>query len=160
MGWGTRQSPRHLSSLLSRTYQTGCNGHDDCGRPRSNAVDWATQVSQQRKGRGGAGKKGRWPGYSMRPKSSKESWPEDWLSKQGVLTREHWLSNEQVKTRCDYRQANGCCVLYHFWANEKRTCYGSTQKNRRFLVKIRGIKLVYTGDTQWEKNLLWFHSKE
>ncbi len=39
----------------------------DCGRPRSNAVDWATQVSQQNKatealgarGCGGAGKKGR-----------------------------------------------------------------------------------------------------
>jgi hypothetical protein len=25
----------------------GCNGRDDCGGPRSNAVDWATQVSQQ-----------------------------------------------------------------------------------------------------------------
>jgi hypothetical protein len=25
----------------------GCDGCDDCGRPRSNAVDWATQVSQQ-----------------------------------------------------------------------------------------------------------------
>ncbi len=40
----------------------GCNGPDDCGGPRSNAVDWATQVTQ-----------------------SKESWPEDWLSNQGVL---------------------------------------------------------------------------
>ncbi len=27
----------------------GCNGHDDCGGPRSNAVDQATQVSQQNK---------------------------------------------------------------------------------------------------------------
>ncbi len=51
-----------LSCLLSRIYRTGCNGRDDCGGPRSNAVDWATQVIQ-----------------------SKESWPEDWLSKQGVL---------------------------------------------------------------------------
>ncbi len=25
----------------------GCDGHDDCGGPRSNAVDWATQVSQK-----------------------------------------------------------------------------------------------------------------
>ena len=33
--------------LISRTYQTGCNGCDDCGGPRSNAVDQATQVSQQ-----------------------------------------------------------------------------------------------------------------
>ncbi len=40
----------------------GCDGRDDCSRPRSNAVDRATQVTQ-----------------------SKESWPEDWLSKQGVL---------------------------------------------------------------------------
>ena len=40
----------------------GCDGRDDCGGPRSNAVDRATQVTQ-----------------------SKESWPEDWLSKQGVL---------------------------------------------------------------------------
>ena len=62
VGQGTGQSPRHLSCLLSRTYRTGCNGCDDCGGPRSNAVDRATQVTQ-----------------------SKESWPEDWLSKQGVL---------------------------------------------------------------------------
>jgi hypothetical protein len=27
----------------------GCDGCDDCGGPRSNAVDWATQVSQQNK---------------------------------------------------------------------------------------------------------------
>ncbi len=27
----------------------GCDGHDDCGGPRSNAVDQATQVSQQNK---------------------------------------------------------------------------------------------------------------
>ena len=40
----------------------GCDGCDDCSGPRSNAVDRATQVTQ-----------------------SKESWPEDWLSKQGVL---------------------------------------------------------------------------
>ncbi len=39
-----------------------CNGYDDCSGPRSNAVDRATQVTQ-----------------------SKESWQEDWLSKQGVL---------------------------------------------------------------------------
>ena len=65
VGRGTRQSPRHLSCLLSRTYQTGCNGCDDCGGPGSNAVDWATQVSQIKQG----------------------SWPEDWLSKQGVSTR-------------------------------------------------------------------------
>jgi hypothetical protein len=58
VGRGTRQSPRHLSCLLSRTYQTGCNGCDDRGGPRSNAVDWATQVSQQSKGPSGAGKKG------------------------------------------------------------------------------------------------------
>ncbi len=58
VGWGTRQSPRQLSCLLSRTYQTGCDGCDDSGGPRSNAVDWATQVSQQSKGRGGAGKEG------------------------------------------------------------------------------------------------------
>ncbi len=25
----------------------GCDGHDDCSGPRSNAVDQATQVSQQ-----------------------------------------------------------------------------------------------------------------
>ncbi len=43
----------------------GCDGCDDCSGPRSNAVDWATQVSQQ----------------------SKETWLEDWLSKQGVLAR-------------------------------------------------------------------------
>jgi hypothetical protein len=24
----------------------GCDGRDDCSGPRSNAVDWATQVSQ------------------------------------------------------------------------------------------------------------------
>jgi hypothetical protein len=47
VGRGTCQSPRHLSCLLSRTYRTGCNGFDDCGRPRSNAVDPATQVRQQ-----------------------------------------------------------------------------------------------------------------
>ncbi len=47
VGRGTRGSPRHLSCLLSRTYQTGCNGCNDCGRPRSKAVDQATQVSQQ-----------------------------------------------------------------------------------------------------------------
>ncbi len=62
VGLGTRQSPRHLSCLLSRTYRTGCDGRDDCSGPRSNAVDQATQVTQ-----------------------SKESWLEDWLSKQGVL---------------------------------------------------------------------------
>ncbi len=33
--------------LISRTYRMGCDGRDDCGGPRSNAVDWATQVSQQ-----------------------------------------------------------------------------------------------------------------
>ncbi len=33
--------------LISRTYQRGCDGCDDCGGPRSNIVDWATQVSQQ-----------------------------------------------------------------------------------------------------------------
>ncbi len=49
VGQGPRQSPRHLSCLLSRTYQTGCDGCDDCGGPRSNAVDWANQVSQQSK---------------------------------------------------------------------------------------------------------------
>ncbi len=59
---GTRQSSRHLNCLLSRTYRMGCDGRDDCGGPRSNAMDRATQVTQ-----------------------SKESWPEDWLSKQGVL---------------------------------------------------------------------------
>ncbi len=64
VGRGTRQSPRCLSCLLSRTYRTGCDGCDDCGGPRSNDVDQATQVTQ-----------------------SKESWPEDWLSKQGVLAR-------------------------------------------------------------------------
>ncbi len=37
----------NLSCLLSRTYQTGCDGCDDCDGPRSNAVDQATQVSQQ-----------------------------------------------------------------------------------------------------------------
>ncbi len=87
VGRSTHRSPRHFSCLLLGPYQTGCNDCDDCGGPRINAMDWATQVSQQSKGCGGAGKKGHWPGYSMKPKSSKESWPEDWLSKQGVLTR-------------------------------------------------------------------------
>jgi hypothetical protein len=28
----------------------GCDGRDDCGKPRSNVVDWATQVSQIKQG--------------------------------------------------------------------------------------------------------------
>ncbi len=56
-------------------------------------LDYSSKPTKQgngrarRKGCGGATKKGRWPGYSTRPKSSKESWPEDWPSKQGVSTR-------------------------------------------------------------------------
>ncbi len=39
-------------------------------------LKYAGNRRTQRKGCGGAGKKGRGPGYSTRPKSSKESWPE------------------------------------------------------------------------------------
>ena len=77
VGRGTHQSPRHLSCLLSRTYQTRCDGRDDCGRPRSNAVDWATQVSQQ----------------------SKESWPEALAEQARSLSLEHWPSKQGVSTR-------------------------------------------------------------
>ncbi len=90
VGQGTRRSQRHLSCLLSRTYQTGCNGCDDCGGPRSNAVDWATQVSRRTRSAQGSRrcrKEGllTWVLYKIQIKqgvlagsigrASKESWP-------------------------------------------------------------------------------------
>jgi hypothetical protein len=53
----------------------GCDGRDDCGGPRSNAVDWATQVSQIKQGVL-AGRLAE----QARSLSQKH-----WLSKQGIL---------------------------------------------------------------------------
>ncbi len=50
------------------------------------------------KGRGGARKKGRWPGYSMRPKSSKESRPEALAEQARSLGWMHWLSKQRVSS--------------------------------------------------------------
>ncbi len=55
----------------------------------------------RRKGRSGAGKKGRWPGYTTRLKSSKESRPEAFAEQASSLDRIHSLSNvleEEVPT--------------------------------------------------------------
>jgi hypothetical protein len=38
-----------VRTSFNKKDQMGCNGCDDCGGPRSNAVDWATQVTQQNK---------------------------------------------------------------------------------------------------------------
>ncbi len=53
----------------------------------------------QHKGCSGARKKGRWPGYSTRPKSSKESWPEALAEQARSLGLEHWSSKQGVSTR-------------------------------------------------------------
>ncbi len=52
----------------------------------------------QCKGRGGARKKGRWHGYSARPKSSKESRPEVLAKQARSLGRKHWPSKHGVLT--------------------------------------------------------------
>ncbi len=158
MGQGTRRSPRHFSCLLSRTYQTGCDGLEDWLSKQgvlAGSIGWASKESWPEALAEQAKSLGQKIGWA-----SKESWLEALAKQVGSLNQIHWLSNEQVKSGWDYRRANGCCVPYHFWANEKRTCYGSTQKNRIFLVKIKRSKLVYAGDTQWKENLLRFHSKE
>jgi hypothetical protein len=100
MGRGTCRSPRHLSCLLSRTYRTGCNGRDDCCGPRSNAVDWATQVSQIKQG----------VLAGRLAEQARSLCQKHWLSKQGVLAgrlakqarslgQKHWLSKQGVLAR-------------------------------------------------------------
>ena len=71
----------------------GCDGCDDCGGPRSNAVDWATQVSQQNKATDTLGARvaavpGRWAadlGTLRDPNQARSLGQKHWLSKQGVL---------------------------------------------------------------------------
>ena len=117
LGRGTRQSSRHLSCLLSRIYRTGCDGRDDCGRPRSNAVDRATQVTQR-----------------------KESWPEDWLSKQGVLARSIGRASRESQSDS----------LVEQWTSQDRM---RLQTSKRMLRTIPFL-------SKWKENLLRFHSKE
>ncbi len=114
MGQGTRQSPRHLSCLLSRTNQTGCDGCDDCGGPRSNVVDWATQVSRwtrSAQGLRGCREEGplTWVLYETQIKqgvlaksigrASKESWPGALAKQARSLGREYWPSKQGVRVR-------------------------------------------------------------
>ncbi len=69
-----------------------------------------------RKGCGGAAKKGRWPGYSTRPTSSKESWPEALAEQARSLGLEHWPSKQGVSTR------------FISWAMNKSRPDGTTDK--------------------------------
>ncbi len=62
-------------------------------------LKYAGNGRAQRKGRGGAGKKGHRPGYSTRPKSSKESWPEALAEQARSLGRKHRPSKQGVSIR-------------------------------------------------------------
>jgi hypothetical protein len=71
----------------------GCNGCDDCGGPRSNAVDWATQVSQQNKATDALnarvaavpGRRAADLGTLRDPNQARSLGWKHWPSKQGVL---------------------------------------------------------------------------
>ncbi len=66
-----------------------------CGLGYSSKLTKQGDGRAWRKGHGGAGKKGRWPGYSTRPKSSKESWPEALAKQARSLGRKiGWASKE------------------------------------------------------------------
>ncbi len=70
----------------------GCDGHDDCGGPRSNAMDQATQVSQQNKAMDALGTRvaavpGRRAadlGTLRDPNQARSLGRKHWPSKQGV----------------------------------------------------------------------------
>jgi hypothetical protein len=73
----------------------GCDGRDDCGGPRSNAVDRATQVSQQNKATEALGtrvaavprRRAADLGTLRDPNQARSLGLEHWLSKRGVSTR-------------------------------------------------------------------------
>ncbi len=70
----------------------GCDGHDDCGGPRSNAMDRATQVSQQNKATEALGtrvtavlgKRATDLGTLRDPNQARSLGRKHWPSKQGV----------------------------------------------------------------------------
>jgi hypothetical protein len=72
----------------------GCDGCDDCGGPRSNAVDWATQVNQQNKATDALsarvaavpGRRAADLGTLRDPNQARSLGRKHWPSKQGVLT--------------------------------------------------------------------------
>ncbi len=87
-----------------------------------------------RKGCGGAGKKGRWSGYSTRPKSSKESWPEALAEQVRSLGRKHWPSNQ------------GVLIGFIGWAMNKSRPDGTTDK----LTDAAYCTIFWTNETQQE----------
>ncbi len=145
VGRGTRQSPRHLSCLLSRTYQTGGNGCDGCGRPRSNAVDWATQVSQQST---------RYQGHKVELVGTslfsciehvREEGPLTWVlyetqSKQGVLAWSIGRASRESQLDSSVEQ----------WTSQDRMLLQTSKQ------MLRTVPFL----SKWKENLLLFHSKE
>ena len=111
-------------------------------------MDWATQVTQ-----------------------SKESWPEASAEQARSLGRKHWLIKQGVlagrlaeqarsldqgalveqltsKDRMGQQTSKWMLRTVPFLSKRKENLLRFTQKNRRFLVKIKRSKLVYTGDTK------------
>ncbi len=89
-----------------------------------------------RRGRGGAEKMGRWPGYSTRPKSSKESWPEALAEQARSLGQKHWPSKQGVSARSSGRASKESWLealakqarslnRIHWLSNEQELRFGS-----------------------------------
>ena len=110
----------------------GCNGCDDCGRSMSNAVDWATQVSQQNKGMDALGARvaavlGRRAadlGTLQDPNQARSLSRKHWPSKQGVLAGSTGRASKESWPEALAEQARSLDQI-HRLSNEQELGLGS-----------------------------------